>query len=106
MIIDIEKNCAEAQEIAKKSYNIINNKKKEKIYINVGSVYKFCFPTSTRSHELYNIGDTITVIGYTNLPAWGEISQSGFNWYCETKYGKSLWTTLENCISRRILVKV
>lgn len=74
--------------------------------VNAGDCYKFLYDISTRSGDIHRAGSTLKVIDFTTKTPYLEISASGRNWVCETIYGTSIWATLEQCISRGIIVKV
>lgn len=96
----------EADRVARESVNVIFNVGGKDVTVNEGDVYVFDVPMKTRAGHVHEVGSTLTVLAKTNIPAWGEVSQSKSNWYCETQYGKTIWTTLEQCISRRVMHKM
>lgn len=69
-------------------------------------LYEFIKPCITRTNQLNPVGSLLFVIKSTLDTPYNEISVSGYNWICSTQFGISCWATLENCISRAILLKV
>jgi hypothetical protein len=100
---DLEEEVSTA---ASGSFNVVPNYRDEIVTVSVGDVYEFVVPMSTRAGHVHMKGSTLTVLAKTPLIAWGERSASGFNWYCETTHGRSIWTSLEQCISRRTMAKI
>ena len=72
----------------------------------IGDIYTFVFDVSTRSGYTHEAGSVITVQNSTKETPHGEISASGTNWICQTKFGTGCWSTLEQCISRGLLKKI
>ena len=77
-----------------------------KVDVQSGDVYEFLCNMSTRAGHTHPRGSRLYVHDRTTDPSFGEISESGYNWYCRTDFGISVWATLESCISRRLLKKV
>ena len=71
-----------------------------------GDIYTFVCNMGTRSGYIHTAGSVITVQNGTKEAPYGEISVSGTNWICQTKFGTSCWSTLEQCISRGLLNKI
>lgn len=71
-----------------------------------GDIYTFVCDMGTRSGYTHVAGSVVTVQNGTKETPYGEISASGTNWICQTKFGTSCWSTLEQCISRGLLNKI
>ena len=71
-----------------------------------GDIYTFVCDMGTRSGHTHVAGSVITVLNGTKEAPHGEISASGTNWICQTKFGEGCWATLESCISRGLLNKI
>ena len=71
-----------------------------------GDIYTFRYEMSTRAGHIHEKGSVITVLNGTKKAPHGEISASGTNWICQTKFGEGCWATLEQCISRGLLEKI
>jgi hypothetical protein len=75
--------------------------------VQFGDKYEWTKTVSCRSGAIQEEGSIIEVLDSTRTCAWGEISESGWNWICRTADGLvSEWSTLEQCISRGVLRKV
>ena len=70
------------------------------VTVKPGQVYEFLCDVSTRAGHTHEKGSLLIVQDSTTKTPHGEISQSGVNWVCETRYGTSVWATLEQCIAR------
>lgn len=71
-----------------------------------GDVYQFAQNVSTRAGHNHLIDTLLYVHEMTHEKPHGEVGPRGFNWLCRTYYGVSVWSTLESCIERGLLVKV
>lgn len=75
--------------------------------VKFGDKYEWTRDVACRSGAVQEEGSIIEVLDCTRACTWGEISESGWNWVCRTADGLvSEWSTLEQCISRGLLVKV
>lgn len=70
-----------------------------------GDVFEFLYDMETRSNLVHWRGSTIEVVGLTSETPFGEISARGFNWICKTEHDVSVWATLEQCLSRGVLLR-
>ena len=70
-----------------------------------GDVYVFNQPMNTRAGHVHQKNSIIFVLKSTTETPHNEISASGNNWICSTKFGIGCWATLESCISRGVLDK-
>ena len=73
------------------------------VKVKVGDLYQFTSKMWTRAGHAHEHGSYLYVFAHTTQPVFDEIGQNG-NWWCLTKHGASPWTTLESCISRKLLV--
>ena len=71
-----------------------------------GDTYEFLDNMITRAGHVHPKGSLLYVHDFTLKTPHDEISESGRNWICRTDFGISIWATLEQCISRRLLKKV
>ena len=71
--------------------------------VQVGDVYRCTYGLQTRTGHFYPKGSWIQVVGPTTDAPFGEIGESGVNWVCRTTKGESVWATLEQCLSRRVI---
>jgi hypothetical protein len=70
-----------------------------------GDVYRFQCDVSTRAGHVHPKDSFLTVLDSTTRCRHQEISASGKNWVCSSQFGTSEWATLEQCISRGLLVR-
>lgn len=77
--------------------------KSQSVVVHSGEVYEFLFDVHTRGGLVHETGDLLEVLDSTQRAPYGEVSQSGVNWVCKTKYSTSIWATLEQCIARGLL---
>ncbi len=78
----------------------------ESIYPQAGEVYQFEMPVSTRAGHYFMPGDLLYIHEATEETPYGEIGPRGMNWICRTRFGVSVWSTLESCIERGLLSRV
>lgn len=78
----------------------------DRIEVEAGEVYMFTYPISTRAGHNYDRGDLLFVHRQTTDSPFNEVGPRGFNWHCRTRFGVSVWSTLESCIERGLLTKV
>lgn len=71
-----------------------------------GDVYEFTHNILTRGGDILPKGSKLTVVEPTGQTPYGEIGPAGVNWKCDAANGFTVWATLEQCISRGVLVKV
>ena len=76
------------------------------VVVKSGDVYEFLCNMSTRAGHTHPKGSLLHVHDRTTDTPHGEISESGYNWYCRTEIGISIWATLEQCIARGLLKRV
>jgi hypothetical protein len=74
--------------------------------VKAGDVYEFTRDVWARSGHIFEEGDQLKVIESTGQTPWGEIGPDGCNWKVDAGNGYTVWATLEQCISRGLLVKV
>ena len=77
-----------------------------KVQVQSGDTWKFLCNMSTRAGHVHPKGSLLHVHDKTTEAPHGEIGESGFNWWCRTEFGLSIWATLEQCIARGLLKKV
>ncbi len=83
-------------------YNVYNNMPA----VQEGDTYKFMYDVDTRAGHTHKEGSLLHVLESTTSAPYGEVGESGSNWVCKTEFGTSIWSTLEQCISRDMLKKV
>lgn len=71
-----------------------------------GETYRFTTSVRTRAGQVYREGNLLHVHDPTQETPFGEMSGNGCNWICRGDYGISVWSTLESCIARGLLVRV
>lgn len=74
--------------------------------VKAGDVYEFTRDVYARSGHIFEEGDTLHVIEATGQTPYGEIGPDGVNWKVDAGNGYTVWATLEQCISRGLLVKI
>jgi hypothetical protein len=82
---------------------VVPNVSNEPVTVQPDFIYEFVCDMSARSGVTHKNGDTIKVIEATQATPHNEIGISGCNWICETKHGRSVWSSLEHCISRGMI---
>jgi hypothetical protein len=85
---------------------VIPNVRNDPVTVQPNYVYEFACDMSSRSGVMYKAGDEIRVVEATQSTPHNEIGVSGCNWICETKHGRSVWATLEQCVSRGMLRQI
>ena len=75
------------------------------IQVKAGEVYEFSHNTSTRAGHVHPKGSLVVVLRHTDEAPYGEIGENG-NWVCQTQFGISVWSTLEQGIARGLYKKV
>lgn len=101
------------------SPTVIPNLNGIKPLVQAGDCYQLVYDMSTRAGHFLLKGSCLYVIESTREVPFGEISESGLNWRCMTQnsapcsngsyftsIGISVWATLEQCLSRGLLVRV
>lgn len=86
------------------SPTVIENVGSVPVDVQEGDTYQFACDVDTRSGKRHLRGSTLRVLSRTTNSSFGEISASGYNWECVTCHGTSMWATLEQCISRGIVI--
>lgn len=86
-----------------KDLRIIHNLGPVERPVQAGDTYRFTYGMQTRTGQFYPKGTWIQVLRPTNETPAGEIGESGVNWVCRTNLGDSVWATLEQCLSRRVI---
>lgn len=71
-----------------------------------GQVYMFLHDVSTRAGHVHPRDSFLHVEDVTTQCPHGEIGEGDRNWVCRTDHGTSIWATLEQCISRDLLMRV
>ena len=66
-------------------------------------MYVFQCDVYCRDGSILSKGSRLTVILPTHEVPYGEIGPRGVNWICDAENGRTIWATLEQCISRGLL---
>jgi hypothetical protein len=82
---------------------ISNHKPIDKV--NVGDEFIFLYDISCRNGKIVPKGSKCKVIEYTGMTPHNEIMDRGYNLLIETVHGVSVWSTFEQCVSRKLLDK-
>jgi hypothetical protein len=70
-----------------------------------GEVYVWTETIHTAGGQTYEAGDGMTLLGLTSESPHGYHCSAG-NWRVDTKFGVSVWTSVEESISKGQLLKV
>lgn len=71
-----------------------------------GEEYEFTRDIAARDGKIHLKGSRLYIHDATTDIHYGEISDSGSNWWCRTDHGISVWTTVEQCVAMGKLRKV
>lgn len=78
----------------------------QRIKIHSGQVYEFVQEIRCRNGDIHPAGSRLHVHDSTIEAPFDEIGPNGVNWICRTKFGITIWSTLEHCIERKVIKRL
>jgi hypothetical protein len=96
--------CAVLQPVRKISW--LQPESAQTIRPEAGEVYQFMHDCSTRAGHIHPRGSLLYLEYKTTETPFDEIGPEGYNWMCRNSFGRSIWSTVESCIERKILKRV